>query len=114
MTAGGRTTGGAVGTAGVDSRGGYRLEGDQKMLSPHLNHQVRITGMLQSSAASAAGAGRPNAATLKVDKVEMVAATCEPAAASAPRSQPAQPATPAVPAQPGLPGRPDPAPTDKP
>jgi hypothetical protein len=71
----------AVGTSGLTSTG-YRLEGDDKLITPHLNHQVRITGMVQSSSASATGAaaaapGSTAAApTLKVEKVEMVAATC--------------------------------------
>ena len=75
---------GAVGTSGLTAAG-YRLEGDDKLISPHLNHQVRITGTVQSSSASATGAG--NAApgstaagpTLRVEKVDMVAAKCEPA-----------------------------------
>ena len=73
----------AVGTAGLSSTG-YRLEGDDKLITPHLNHQVRIVGMVQSSNASATGAG--NAApgstasgpSLKVESVTMVAAKCEP------------------------------------
>jgi hypothetical protein len=116
---GARASGGAVGTAGSTSPSSYRLEGEEKMLSPHLNHQVRITGMVQSSSASATGAARAAGgstaagATLKVEKVEMVAATCEPApAATAPRTAPAQPAQPAEPgrtekpAQPGQPAVP--------
>lgn len=116
---GARTSGGAVGTAGSTSPSSYRLEGEEKMLSPHLNHQVRITGMVQSSSASATGAARAAegstaaGATLKVEKVEMVAATCEPApAATAPRTAPVQPAQPAEPgrtekpAQPGQPAVP--------
>ena len=70
-----------VGTSGLTSTG-YRLEGDDKLISPHLNHQVRITGTVQSSSASATGAAAaaPGStaagSTLKVEKVEMVAATC--------------------------------------
>ena len=78
---------GAVGTSGLSATG-YRLEGDDKMISPHLNHQVRIVGTVQSSNASATGAA--NAApgstaagpTLKVESVSMVSATCAPAAAT--------------------------------
>ena len=72
----------AVGTSGLSSTG-YRLEGDEKMLSPHLNHQVRITGMVQSSSASATGAAAaaPGSTaagpTLKVESVTMVSAKCE-------------------------------------
>lgn len=107
---GARTSGGAVGTAGSTSPSSYRLEAEDKMLSPHLNHQVRITGTVQSSSASAAGAARAAegstaaAATLKVDKVEMVSATCETAAA--PRSAPAEPGRTEKPAQPGQPAVP--------
>lgn len=76
----------AVGTSGL-AASGYRLEGDDKLFSPHLNHQVRIVGTVQSSNASPTGAA--NAApgstaagpTLKVDSVTMVAAKCEPTTA---------------------------------
>jgi hypothetical protein len=63
----------AVGTTGLTSTG-YRLEGEEKLISPHLNHQVRVIGTVQSTGAPA---GAP--ATLKVEKVEMVSAKCEPA-----------------------------------
>lgn len=74
----------AVGTSGLSSAG-YRLEGDEKLISPHLNHQVRITGTVQGSSASATGAANaaPGStaagATLRVEKVDMVAAKCDPA-----------------------------------
>lgn len=62
----------AVGTSGLSSSG-YRLDGEEKELSPHLNHQVRIVGTVQ-------GTGSPGTpATLKVDSVTMVSAKCEPA-----------------------------------
>ena len=72
----------AIGTSGLAAIG-YRLEGDNALISPHLNHQVQIVGMVQSSNASPAGAA--NAApgstasgpTLKVESVKMVAAKCE-------------------------------------
>ena len=75
--------GAAVGTSGTAMR--YQLDGDEKAISPHLNHQVEITGTVQSGAAgagAAAAAGAAGAAggaaapTLKVDSVKMVAATC--------------------------------------
>lgn len=107
---------GVVGTTGSDVETTYRLDGDAKMLSPHVNHQVRITGTLQSSAASATGAARsaPGStaagATLKVESVEMVDATCASASPSpsvaTPRAEPAQPAQPAQPARPGRGGQP--------
>ena len=62
----------AVGTSGLSSTG-YRLDGEEKELSPHMNHQVRIVGTVQ-------GSGAPGApTTLKVDSVTMVSAKCEPA-----------------------------------
>jgi hypothetical protein len=80
--------GGAVGTAGAAATQ-YQLDGEEKTISTHLNHQVEITGTLQSSASSgggaaaggAAGAGERSSAasaspTLKVESVKMVAATC--------------------------------------
>jgi len=74
----------AVGTTGTAVAGTqYRLEGDQKALAPHLNHQVEITGTIQNSSASPAGAANaaPGSAaanpTLKVDSVKMVSATCQ-------------------------------------
>ena len=72
----------AIGTSGLAATG-YRLEGDTALISTHLNQQVRIVGMVQSSNASPAGAA--NAApgstasgpTLKVESVTMVAMKCE-------------------------------------
>jgi|SRR5687768_8833417 len=72
----------AVGTSGLAATG-YRLEGDTALISSHLNQQVRIVGMVQSSNASAAGAANAAAGstasgpTLKVESVTMVAAKCE-------------------------------------
>lgn len=61
---------GAVGTSGAAATATrYRLEGDEKTISPHVNHQVEITGV----AMAASGA---NPASLKVESVKMVAATC--------------------------------------
>ena len=45
---------GAVGTAGAAATR-YQLEGEDKEISTHLNHQVEITGTLQSSASSGGG-----------------------------------------------------------
>jgi hypothetical protein len=71
--------GAAVGTSGSASR--YQLDGDDKAISPHLNHEVEITGTVQppsAGGAGAAGAGASAASgpTLKVETVKMVAATC--------------------------------------
>jgi hypothetical protein len=61
---------GAVGTSGAAATSTrYRLEGDEKTISPHVNHQVEITGV----AMAASGA---NPASLKVESVKMVAAKC--------------------------------------
>jgi hypothetical protein len=117
MTASGRPAlGGAVGTAGTKADNSYRLEGDEKMISPHLNHQVRVRGTLQGSLPAPAGE-KPavSPATLKVESVEMVAATCASAGEPgevAPRS--VQPVTPAVPARPTEPGRSAPQPQPDP
>jgi hypothetical protein len=78
----GRTNRGAVGTSGLNATG-YKLEGDTALITPHVNHQVRIVGNVQSSNASATGAANANAGstaampTLKVESVTMVAAKCE-------------------------------------
>ena len=75
---------GAVGTSGLTATV-YKLEGDEKQITPHLNHQVRIVGTVQSSSASPTGAASAAAGstaagpTLKVESVTMVAAKCEPA-----------------------------------
>ena len=66
-------TAGPVGTAGSTSTAvRYRLEGDEKAITPHLNHQVEITGTVSP----ASGTGATAAPMLKVDSVKMVAATC--------------------------------------
>lgn len=69
-----REKGAPVGTAGLAATG-YRLDGDEKVISPHLNHQVRIVGTVQGS--STAGP------LLKVDSVTMVSAKCEQAPTAA-------------------------------
>jgi hypothetical protein len=67
---GGAPAAGAVGTAGAaGSR--YQLVGDDKTISPHLNHQVEITGTLQGAPASAG-----SAPTLKVESLKMISSTC--------------------------------------
>jgi hypothetical protein len=76
---------GAVGTSGASGTR-YQLDGEDKLISPHVNNQVEITGSLvENSSASpsggaAAGAERSAAAsagpTLKVESVKMVAAVC--------------------------------------
>jgi hypothetical protein len=64
-----------VGTAGTSTPAvRYRLEGDEKLITPHLNHQVEITGTVSPAAGNAVTA----APTLKVESVKMVAAACPP------------------------------------
>jgi hypothetical protein len=58
---------GTTGTSAPVTR--YRLEGDEKTITPHLNHQVEITGTVSPAADAAAP-------MLKVDSVKMVSATC--------------------------------------
>lgn len=72
---GGATGAGApVGTSGTAMR--YQLDGEDKAISPHLNHQVEITGTVQPAGAAAAAGASGAGPTLKVDSVKMVAATC--------------------------------------
>lgn len=72
---GGATGAGApVGTSGTAMR--YQLDGEEKSISPHLNHQVEITGTVQPAGAAAAAGASGAGPTLKVDSVKMVAATC--------------------------------------
>jgi hypothetical protein len=61
---------GTSGTAAAVTR--YRLEGDEKIITPHLNHQVEITGTVSPASGTAATA----APMLKVESVKMVAAKC--------------------------------------
>jgi len=70
------TSGGPVGTSGsAATTTRYRLEGEEKSISPHLNHQVEITGTI-SPASGTPAAGGSAAPTLKVESVKMVAAKC--------------------------------------
>jgi hypothetical protein len=72
----------AVGTSGLSATG-FKLEGDTKLITPHLNHQVRVVGMVQSSSASPTGAANASpgstaaAPTLRVESVTMLSAKCE-------------------------------------
>ena len=65
--------GAAAGTAPVAAR--YQLEGDDKTVSTHLNHQVEITGTIQSVSLTTPGAGT-GGPTLRVESVKMIAAKC--------------------------------------
>lgn len=61
---------GTTGSAATATR--YRLEGDEKTISTHLNHQVEITGTVSPATAGGASA----APMLKVESVKMLAAKC--------------------------------------
>jgi hypothetical protein len=62
-----------TGTAGsAVSAVRYRLEGDQKVIAPHLNHQVEVTGTVSP----ASGTGATAAPMLKVESLKMVATAC--------------------------------------
>lgn len=65
----------AIGTSGLAATG-YRLEGDNGLITPHLNQQVRVVGVVQQS--DAAPGSKSAGPTLKVESVTMVAASCEP------------------------------------
>jgi hypothetical protein len=78
---------GAVGTTGSASATRYQLQGEEKAIAPHLNHQVEITGMVDTTASSggaagaqpgggAAGSSSQTGPVLKVESVKMVSATC--------------------------------------
>jgi hypothetical protein len=59
-----------VGTSSTATAARYRLEGEEKLITTHLNQQVEITGTVS---AASGGATTP---MLKVESVKMVAATC--------------------------------------
>jgi hypothetical protein len=59
---------GTSGTAATAAR--YRLEGEEKLITPHLNQQVEITGTVSPAS------GEATTPMLKVESVKMVAATC--------------------------------------
>jgi hypothetical protein len=65
-------SGGPVGTSGTLTATRYRLDGEDKTISPHLNHQVEITGTVTPAAAG----GAAPAPLLKVESVKMISAKC--------------------------------------
>jgi hypothetical protein len=68
---------GAVGTAGSAATATrYQLEGEEKTISPHVNHQVEITGTVQPAGAGAAAGGATAGPMLKVESVKMTAEKC--------------------------------------
>ena len=71
------TGAGAVGTAGAAvTATRYQLEGEEKTISPHVNHQVEITGTVQPAGAGAAAGAAAAGPMLKVESVKMIAAKC--------------------------------------
>ena len=64
---------GAAGAAPVAAR--YQLDGEDKTVATHLNHQVEITGTVQSASLTTPGAGS-GGPTLRVESVKMVAEKC--------------------------------------
>jgi hypothetical protein len=75
--AGGGATGGRAGAPAGPVR--YRLDGDEKLIAPHLNHVVEVRGALQG--APPAGGAKPGATpgamqVFKMESLKMVAAVC--------------------------------------
>ena len=66
----------AVGTAGSATATRYQLEGEEKAISPHVNHQVEITGTVQPAGAGAAAGAAAAGPMLKVEAVKMIADKC--------------------------------------
>ena len=65
-------SGGPVGTSGAPVATRYRVDGEDKTISPHLDHQVELTGTV-SPAAPSSGVTAP---LFKVESVKMVSAKC--------------------------------------
>jgi hypothetical protein len=70
------TGAGAVGTAGSSTATRYQLEGEEETISPHVNHQVEITGTVQPAGAGAAAGAAAAGPMLKVESLKMIAAKC--------------------------------------
>jgi hypothetical protein len=66
----------AVGTAGSAAATRYQLEGEDKTISPHVNHQVEITGAVQPPGAGAAAGAAAAGPMLKVETLKMIANKC--------------------------------------
>jgi hypothetical protein len=62
---------GTTGTGAATTR--YRLDGEEKTITPHLNHQVEITGTLSPAAGAAGATAVP---MLKVESLKLVAEKC--------------------------------------
>jgi hypothetical protein len=86
------TTTSGSNVAAAASKGSYRLEGEDSKFSPHVGHQVEISGTIENQSRSGAAAtttGAPSATgttgnsasatnvpVLKVDSVRMVSSSC--------------------------------------
>jgi hypothetical protein len=73
---------GTTGTAKASTASSYRLDAADAKLSPHVGHQIEVTGTvekMQAGAAAEAGAAAsaPTAPKLKVESVKMIAASCD-------------------------------------
>jgi hypothetical protein len=69
----------AVGTSGSSRPStdkGYRLDGDEKQLNPHVGHKVEITGFVDEPAATTGTASSINGPMVKVQSVKMLSETC--------------------------------------
>jgi hypothetical protein len=63
-----------IGTTGAEPDAKrYLLEGDEKTIAPHLNHQVEVTGIV-TPATPTAGTAAP---VLEVDSLTMLATKCQ-------------------------------------
>jgi hypothetical protein len=67
----------AVGTGGSAATATrYQLEGEEKTIAPHVNHQVEITGTVQPAGAGAAAGAAAAGPMLKVESLKMIANKC--------------------------------------
>jgi hypothetical protein len=55
------------------SGGMYQLDARDSKLSPHVGHQVEVTGSIKGSTSSASG---PDAPKLKVENIKMISTSC--------------------------------------
>ena len=66
-------TSGAAGAARANSGPKYPLAGDASKLTPHVGHQVEITGSFESSSSAPGTSGAPR---LKIDSLRMISEAC--------------------------------------
>lgn len=80
--AAGTATAGTTGTAKAGTASSYRLDAADAKLSPHVGHQIEVTGTVEkmpagASAEAGAAASAPMAPKLKVESVKMISANCD-------------------------------------